>query len=271
MEKDRLDNLLVARGLVTSREKARALILEGKVLVNGIRSEKPGTRVVADAEIRLLGGELPYVSRGGLKLKGAIDHFKLDLQDKKVLDIGASTGGFTDCALQHGARRVIALDVGYGQLAWKLRQDPRVRVIERQNIRHFTLDQLGEKVDFITCDVSFISLVLVIPVLPPLIKENGEAVLLIKPQFEAGRERVGKKGVVRDPRVHREVIERVIACSQENGFVVMGLWFSPIKGPEGNIEYLLYLKKGGEPQSPDLDLVNRVVEEAQKALGDGGR
>ncbi|MGE5381719.1 MAG: TlyA family RNA methyltransferase [Methylocystaceae bacterium] len=240
-EKDRLDNILVNRGITESRERARGIILAGKILVNEKHCDKPGTKFSPDVVIRCLGNDLPYVSRGGLKLEKAVQIFNLKLQDKKVLDIGASTGGFTDCALQNGAAHVIALDVGYGQLAWKLRNDPRVRVIERTNIRYFNREQLPELVDIITCDVSFISLSLVLPVIPGLLKPGGEAVLLIKPQFEAGKERVGKRGVVKDPEVHFEVINKVLAGAAEQGLSAQGLSYSPIKGPEGNIEYLLYL------------------------------
>jgi len=267
MEKERLDNLLVARGITDSRERARGLILAGKILVNDHLCDKPGTKFPAEAVIRSLGSDLPYVSRGGLKLEKALQVFNLDFEDKLVLDIGASTGGFTDCALQNGAQKVVALDVGYGQLAWKLRSDPRVQVIERTNIRYFDPKQLSELVDIITCDVSFISLGLVIPVLPGLLKPEGEALLLIKPQFEAGRDRVGKKGVVKDPAVHYEVINKVLSIAVAAGFSAQGLSFSPIKGPEGNIEYLLYLRLSGKPALVNETDIKPIIELAMSNLG----
>ncbi|NPV26225.1 MAG: TlyA family RNA methyltransferase [Firmicutes bacterium] len=239
--KERLDILLVRQGLFPSRERARSAIMAGLVFVAGQKIEKPGTQVTLDAEIRVLGEDIPYVSRGGLKLAKALEAFKIDLQDRVVLDIGASTGGFTDCALQHGARKVYAIDVGYGQLAWKLRQDPRVVCLERTNIRHLSPVVLDEPGDVATIDVSFISLDKVLPAVRELLAPHGQVIALIKPQFEAGREKVGKKGVVRDPAVHREVIEQVARTAQRLGFRVCGLSFSPITGPEGNIEYLLHL------------------------------
>lgn len=267
MAKDRLDNLLLARGITESRERARGMILAGKILVNEQRCDKPGTKFDGDVTIRCLGHDIPYVSRGGLKLEKALQVFNLDLKGKTVLDIGASTGGFTDCALQNGASSVVAVDVGYGQLAWKLRNDPRVKVIERTNIRYFTSEQLGEPVDFITCDVSFISLLLVLPVMPPLLKNGGEAVLLIKPQFEAGKERVGKKGVVKDPAVHHEVIIKVLNAASGYGFSAQGLEYSPITGPEGNIEYLLYLHFTDQlPLIGELE-VSTIVAQAAAELG----
>ncbi|MBO8168210.1 MAG: TlyA family RNA methyltransferase [Thermoanaerobacteraceae bacterium] len=263
MSKVRLDQLLVERGLFPSREKAKANIMAGQVLVNDQKVEKAGTKVDRDVDIRVIGEAIPYVSRGGLKLAGAIEVFDLDLTGKVVLDIGASTGGFTDCALQNGARKVFAVDVGYGQLAWKLRQDPRVVCLERTNARYLTLDQLGEIVDFVTIDVAFISLERILPVIPPLLAERGEVVALVKPQFEAGKDKVGKKGVVRDPGVHREVIENVIGCAEKLEFGVKGLYFSPIRGPEGNIEYLLYLEKNVPSERVD---VYQVVSAAHRQL-----
>lgn len=267
MEKDRLDNILVARGITESRERARGMILAGKVLVNEQHCDKPGTKFSFDVVIRCLGNDLPYVSRGGLKLEKALQVFQLDLTGKTILDIGASTGGFTDCALQNGALRVVALDVGYGQLAWKLRTDPRVEVVERTNIRYFTPEQLGDAVDFITCDVAFISLLLVLPVIPPLLKSGGEAVLLIKPQFEAGKERVGKRGVVKDPEVHYEVISKVLAAAAAQGLSAQGLAYSPITGPEGNIEYLLYLQNAVQEAQIGDNEVRQIIGQATTDLG----
>jgi len=239
--KKRLDVLLVEKGMVASREKARALIMAGEVLVAEQKITKPGTEVFENLPIRIIGEGLKYVSRGGYKLEKALEEFKINLQGKIVIDIGASTGGFTDCALQKGAKMVIAVDVGYGQLNYKLRQDPRVVVLERTNIRYLEKDRLPRIPEFATCDVSFISLKLVIPKIKELLLPGGEAVLLIKPQFEAGREKVGKKGVVKDPEVHEEVIKNIISFAQELDFSILGLTYSPITGPEGNIEYLLYL------------------------------
>lgn len=244
MIKIRLDQALVNRGLVGSREKSKALIMAGKVYVNEARAEKPGTQIKPDDLIQIRGEEMPYVSRGGLKLKKAVDTFGLCLLGKTVLDIGASTGGFTHCALLEGAKKVYAVDVGYGQLDWSLRQDSRVVCMERTNARYLTETDIPEPVDLITIDVAFISLNKVLPALLPFLKENGIVVALVKPQFEAGRDKVGKKGVVRDPQVHYEVISSVINCSISLGLQVNGLDFSPVRGPEGNLEFLLLLKKG---------------------------
>ncbi|MDU2065558.1 MAG: TlyA family RNA methyltransferase [Sporomusaceae bacterium] len=243
MAKERLDQLLVKKGLVASRERARSAIMAGKVFVAGQKIDKAGTLIAPEAAIELKGHDIPFVSRGGLKLAKAVQFFSLSLAGKTMIDIGASTGGFTDCALQQGARKVFAIDVGYGQLAWSLRTDERVVNMERTNIRHVTPDQIGESIDFISIDVAFISLDKVLPVAKELLSEGGELVALIKPQFEAGREKVGKKGVVRDPLVHIEVIAKIINLADHLEFIIAGLTFSPIKGPEGNIEYLLYLKK----------------------------
>lgn len=245
--KKRLDSLLVERGLVNSREKAKTSIMAGLVTVNGQRVDKPGADVSMDAKVEVKGPAIPYVSRGGLKLEKAISTFHLALKDKIMVDIGASTGGFTDCALQHGAKKVYAVDVGYGQLDWKLRNDSRVINLERTNIRYIDNGVIDQQPDLITIDVSFISLGLVMPKAAEMISAGGEVVALIKPQFEAGREKVGKKGVVRDPAVHVEVIDRVISLAGSLDFTVKDLTFSPIKGPEGNIEYLLYLTKNGSP------------------------
>ncbi len=244
--KERLDVLLVKRGLAPSREKAKAVIMSGNVLVDGQREDKAGAAFEENAEITVKGGQLRYVSRGGLKLEKAMSHFDLTPCGKVCMDVGASTGGFTDCMLQNGAVRVYAVDVGYGQLDWKLRMDERVVCMEKTNIRYVTPDDIGEPPSLVSVDVSFISLTKVLPTVRELLAPDGEIVCLIKPQFEAGREKVGKKGVVRDPAVHREVIEKVAACASSLGFAVRALEFSPIKGPEGNIEYLMHLKKGGD-------------------------
>lgn len=246
MAKVRLDILITEKGYVTGRDKAKALIMEGKVFVNGVKIEKAGEQVDEDSSIEVKAPALKFVSRGGLKLEKALASFPIDLGGKICMDIGASTGGFTDCMLQSGAKKVYAVDVGYGQLAWKLRNDERVVNLERTNIRYLTENEVPEKVDFISVDVSFISLSLVLPVVRKFLSESGSAVCLIKPQFEAGREKVGKKGVVRDIKVHNEVIKKVLLLAEENGFTVGGLDFSPVKGPEGNIEYLIYLKLGGD-------------------------
>jgi len=260
----RLDLILVEKGYFDSRSRARAAIMEGKVLVNGLKVDKPGTRFPGSVKIQIIGEDLPYVSRGGLKLEKAIKEFKISFANKVVLDIGASTGGFTDCALQNGALKVFAVDVGYGQLAWKLRKDPRVINIERTNARYLTLEDTGEKVHIVTIDVSFISLEKILPVAYNLLFDGGELVALIKPQFEAGRESVGKKGVVKDPGVHISVIKRVVGRAEIIGYCIKGLTYSPIKGPEGNIEYLTYMKKESE-ESSALE-VERVIKEAWENL-----
>lgn len=236
--KKRLDVLLVERELAETRQRAQALILAGDVQVNGIVISKAGASVAADAAITIR-APLPYVSRGGFKLEGALDAFHVDPREKVCADIGASTGGFTDCLLQRGAARVYAIDVGYGQLAWKLRTDPRVVVMDRVNIRH--LDTLPEPVDLITIDVSFISLALVFPVAKRLLKSSGEIIALIKPQFEAGRKQVGKGGIVRDANVHRQVVEKIAQCAIENDLRVRGVCRSPITGADGNVEFLMHL------------------------------
>lgn len=243
MAKQRLDVVLVEKGLASSREKAKALIMAGKVLVDEKKIDKAGTEINPDLPIRLLGQDIPYVSRGGLKLEKALQVFPVDLTGKVVADIGASTGGFVDCALQNGAKKVFAIDVGYNQLDWKLRSDARVINMEKTNARYLEADSLGETVDVITTDVSFISLEKILPPAMAFLKEDGHVLALIKPQFEAGREKVGKKGVVRDPAVHIEVIEKILHLCTEIGLTVWGLDYSPIKGPEGNIEYLLWASK----------------------------
>lgn len=242
--KTRLDVLLVEQGLAESRQKAQAVIMAGSVFVDNQRVNKPGTAVPNGAHIEVRGHVLPYVSRGGLKLEKAMKTWPLTLTDHICADIGASTGGFTDCMLQNGAKKVYAVDVGYGQLDWKLRGDERVVCMERTNARYLTHEQIPEELDFASVDVSFISLRLILPVLDALLSPEGEAVCLIKPQFEAGREKVGKKGVVRDPAVHLEVLESFLTYAKENNFTVLGITYSPIRGPEGNIEYLGYLRHG---------------------------
>ena len=241
-EKQRLDQYLAQTGLCESREKAKAAIMAGDVYVNGQKALKAGDPVKPGDSVEVRAG-MEFVSRGGYKLKKAMAVFGVTLDGRVCMDIGASTGGFTDCMLQNGAKKVYCVDVGYGQLAWKLRQDGRVVNMERTNIRYVTPDDVGEPLDFCSVDVAFISLTLVLPVAYTLLSPVGECVCLIKPQFEAGREKVGKKGVVRDISVHTEVVEKICAFSREAGFTVLGLDFSPIKGPEGNIEYLLYLTK----------------------------
>ena len=265
--KERLDILLVNKGMAESREKAKTMIMEGLVFVKGNREDKPGTKIDEDADIEIHGQTLKYVSRGGLKLEKAMSHFDISLEGKVCMDIGASTGGFTDCMLQNGAAKVFAVDVGYGQFAWKLRQDERVVCMEKTNIRYVTVDDIGEQLDFASCDVSFISLTKVLGPAKALLKDDGQMVCLIKPQFEAGREKVGKKGVVRDPKVHEEVINSVIDFSKGLGFYVLHLEFSPIKGPEGNIEYLIWIKKGAKSKKDELlTCVKNLVDQAHGEL-----
>lgn len=243
--KERLDILLVNRGLAASREKAKAMIMEGIVYVEGQKEDKAGTLFDTEASIEVRGQTLPYVSRGGLKLEKSMKSFGLCLDGKVCIDVGASTGGFTDCMLQNGAVKVYAIDVGRGQLDWKLRNDPRVICMEKTNIRYVTPQDIGEEAAFISIDVSFISLTKVLGPVKALLKPDGQVVCLVKPQFEAGREKVGKKGVVREPEVHEEVIRKVIDWAVALGFEILHLDFSPIKGPEGNIEYLLHLQNHG--------------------------
>lgn len=246
MKKERIDVLLVEKGFYSSRERAQSALMAGNILVNDKKIDKAGTKVDCDCNIRVIGTSMPYVSRGGLKLAKAIDVFKLDLKDKVAADIGASTGGFTDCMLQNGAKKVYAVDVGYGQLAWSLRSDDRVINLERKNARYLTKEDLPEQIDFMTMDLSFISLDKILPNIKPFLSLNGEIVALVKPQFEAGRENVGKKGVVRDSKVHEFVLHNILQVVQENNYVILGMDFSPIKGPEGNIEYLIYLSNNFE-------------------------
>lgn len=241
--KERLDVLLVNRGLFESREKAKTAIMAGQIFMGTVCVHKAGTKVPIDADLSVKGNTLPYVSRGGLKLEKALQLYPIDLTDAVMVDIGASTGGFTDCALQNGAAKVFAIDVGYNQLAWSLRQDKRVINMEKQNIRTVTAEQLGELVDFISIDVAFISLDKVLPVAVTLLKDTGSLVSLIKPQFEAGREKVGKGGIVRDPATHAEVLTRILHVAEDVGLHLHGVTYSPIKGTEGNIEFLGYFKK----------------------------
>lgn len=241
--KERLDVLLVNRGMVESREKAKAIIMTGNVFVENQREDKAGQKFPENVYIEIKGKKLKFVSRGGYKLDKALDVFPIDLNDCVCMDVGSSTGGFTDCMLQNGAKFVYAVDVGTNQLAWKLRQDERVKSMEKTNIRYVTPEDIGELVDFVSIDVAFISLTKVLEPVRELMKDGASMVCLIKPQFEAGREKVGKKGVVRDKKVHEEVIESVILYAGSLGFTISGLDFSPIRGPEGNIEYLLYVKK----------------------------
>lgn len=252
--KERLDAAVFSRGLAESRSKASALIMAGQVYVNGQKASKAGMSVTLQDKIDVRGEKLPFVSRGGLKLDKAIRVFALRLEGLVCMDIGASTGGFTDCMLQNGAKKVYSIDVGYGQLAWKLRTDSRVVNMERTNFRYLTPEDIPETPDFASVDVSFISLKIILPVLYTLLKENGSCVCLVKPQFEAGREHVGKKGVVRDPAVHREVLQTVADFAFTQGFSVLSADYSPIRGPEGNIEYLLLLRKENHPSFADLDL-----------------
>lgn len=262
--KDRLDVLLVKRGLAESREKAKAVIMSGIVYVDGQKEDKAGQTFADTANIEVRGSTLKYVSRGGLKLEKAMECFDVSVKDKVCMDIGASSGGFTDCMLQNGAKKVYAVDVGHGQLAWKLRNDTRVVVMEKTNIRYVKPEDIGESIDFASIDVSFISLSKVLPAAYNLLSKCGEIVALIKPQFEAGREKVGKKGVVREKSTHIEVIQNCFAYAKENGFFVRELEFSPVKGPEGNIEYLYHLVKSGDVDS-DID-IEAVVNTAHEKL-----
>ena len=266
MAKRRLDVLLVERGEAESRQKAQAIIMSGQVYVAGQRVDKAGAAVDEKAEIEVRGQTLAYVSRGGLKLEKAMAVFPIDLHGAVCADIGASTGGFTDCMLQNGAAKVYAVDVGYGQLAWSLRGDPRVVNLERTNIRGVTPEQIGEPVEFASVDVSFISLRLVLPVAAALLGPAGEMVCLVKPQFEAGREKVGKKGVVRDRAVHAQVLEAAVGYALDSGFAIRGMEFSPVKGPEGNIEYLMHLEKGGDTPAPTPGELYTLVERSHQAL-----
>ena len=266
--KERLDVLLVKRNLAESREKAKAIIMSGNVFVEDQREDKAGTTFPEDVKIEVRGHVMPYVSRGGLKLEKAIKNFDVSVEGKVCTDVGSSTGGFTDCMLQNGAVKVFAIDVGRGQLDWKLRQDPRVVCMEKTNIRYVTPEDIPDRIQFASIDVSFISLTKVLGPVKELLTEDGQIVCLIKPQFEAGREKVGKKGVVREKETHMEVVRMVMEFALSIGFGVLGLAFSPIKGPEGNIEYLLYLQKTPTEEELNRPLpdVNALVEQSHELL-----
>ena len=264
--KIRLDQYLVQHGLIQSRERAKAMIMAGVVYVNGQKADKAGDMDKEDAVVEVRGHDIGYVSRGGLKLEKAMQVFPLSPRGKVCMDIGASTGGFTDCMLQNGAAKVYAVDVGYGQLAWSLRTDPRVVNMERTNIRNVTPDQLDDPIAFFSVDVSFISLHHIFPVARAVTTPDAVGVCLVKPQFEAGREKVGKNGVVRDPATHREVLLRAMGYAVDNGFGVRGLDFSPVKGPEGNIEYLMFVEKSETPAAPGEDAAAAVVAASHQAL-----
>lgn len=265
--KERLDVLLVKRNLAASREKAKAIIMSGIVYVEGQKEDKAGSVFEDTVSIEVRGNTLPYVSRGGLKLEKAFQVFPIQVQDFVCIDIGASTGGFTDCMLQNGAKKIYAVDVGHGQLDWKLRNDERVICMEKTNFRYVTKEQIPEELDFAATDVSFISLTKILPPAKALLKKDAYMICLIKPQFEAGREKVGKKGVVTDPRVHKEVIVNIESFAASIGFEIMGLDYSPIKGPEGNIEYLLWLKNSSDTLvMPKLEEIDAVVSASEQAL-----
>ncbi len=264
--KKRLDVLLVEKNLAPSREKAKAVIMAGLVYADNQKADKCGTTYDENVKLEVRGPALKYVSRGGLKLEKAMKSFSLDLKDKITMDIGASTGGFTDCMLQNGAKKVYSVDVGYGQLAWKLRCDPRVVNLERTNMRKVTREQIPDVIDFFSIDVSFISIKLLLPVARELLSDSARAVCLIKPQFEAGRENVGKKGVVREKNVHISVVKDIYDFCINNGYSVLGLDYSPIKGPEGNIEYLIYIEKSDSPVSETDVSVEKLVENSHKQL-----
>ena len=259
--KTRLEVYLVEQGYAASRERAKSIIMSGSVFVNNQRSDKAGDMISEDAIVEVRGGELKYVSRGGLKLEKAITEFGISLADKICMDVGASTGGFTDCMLQNGAKKVYSVDVGYGQLAWKLRSSEKVVNLERTNIRYVTSEQVPDQLDFSSIDVAFISLKLVLPVVKELLKDDGTGVALIKPQFEAGREKVGKKGVVREPATHIEVINNVLEFTRNMGLKVSKVTFSPIRGPEGNIEYLMYFSKNGEDNNIEVEEIVKISHE----------
>lgn len=263
--KERLDVMMVNRGLAESREKAKAIIMSGIVYVDNIKEDKAGSTFDEKSQIEVRGNTLKYVSRGGLKLEKAMDCFGVRLADKVAMDVGSSTGGFTDCMLQNGAVKVYSVDVGHGQLAWKLRNDERVVCMEKTNIRYVTPDDIEDRIEFASIDVSFISLTKVLPPVKELLTDDGEIVCLIKPQFEAGREKVGKKGVVRDQKVHVEVVEMIVDFARQIGFKTLDLSYSPIKGPEGNIEYLLYITKDQTKENKEFD-IKAMVEESHRCL-----
>ncbi len=262
MKKERLDIVLVERGFFDSREKAKRSIMAGQVLVDGYIADKPGTKISLDHPIVIKGNPIPYVSRGGLKLEKALKEFSINLTNKVVMDIGSSTGGFTDCMLQNGAKKVFAVDVGYGQLDWSLRENDKVVVMERTNIRNVIPEMIGEEMELITVDVSFISLKLVLPVVKKLLKDHGEVVVLIKPQFEAGKEFIGKNGVVRDKQIHKKVLVNVLESFQQIGFKILNLSFSPVKGPKGNIEFLAHLSERDK-----TDPVEKKLQEIEILVG----
>lgn len=265
--KERLDVLLVKKGIFDSRERARASIMAGEIFIDGQRFDKCGEKVKENSNIEFKGEQLPFVSRGGLKLQKAVKNFNIDLKDKICLDIGASTGGFTDCMLQNGAKKVFSIDVGYGQFAWKLRIDPRVVCMERTNIRYVTLDDVGEYSDFASIDVSFISLKKVVPTVLNLLNDNGCIMALIKPQFEAGRDKVGKRGVVREKSTHEEVIQSIVKFIEQSECEIIHLDYSPIKGPEGNIEYLVYFTKDKKlNEAYKFEDIEKVVDTAHSGL-----
>lgn len=263
--KKRLDVLLVEQGLADSREKAKAIIMSGIVYVDNNKEDKAGTTFEETAKVEVRGNTLKYVSRGGLKLEKAMNNFGVTLDGKVCMDVGASTGGFTDCMLQNGAVKVYSVDVGHGQLAWKLRNDERVVCMEKTNIRYVTPEDIDDRVEFVSIDVSFISLTKVLPAVKELMTENGEIVCLIKPQFEAGREKVGKKGVVRELSTHIEVVQMIVDYVRNNGFRTLDLSYSPIKGPEGNIEYLLYMTKDESRENAEFD-IKALVSESHDTL-----
>ena len=265
-EKQRLDAELVARGIIQSREQAKAAIMAGQVYVNNQKADKAGESVTPDDKIEFRGENLKYVSRGGLKLEKAMELYGFKLDNKICMDVGASTGGFTECMLQKGATKVYSIDVGYGQLAWKLRQDERVVNLERTNVRYITNEQVPDTVDFVSIDVSFISLGLVIPVLVQFLSEEAMMVCLVKPQFEAGKDKVGKHGVVRDPATHMEVLERAVGFAKNAGFGIVGLEFSPIKGPQGNIEYLMVLTRKEPELTVSSEKIKALVESSHNEL-----
>ena len=264
--KERLDVLLVKRNLAASREKAKAIIMSGNVYVDNQKEDKPGTTFPEESKIEVRGHTLPYVSRGGLKLEKAMKEFQVSVEGKVCTDVGSSTGGFTDCMLQNGAVKVFAIDVGHGQLDWKLRQDERVVCMEKTNIRYVTPEDIGEPVDFSSIDVSFISLTKILPPVRSCLKDGGQVVCLIKPQFEAGREKVGKKGVVRDRQVHEDVIKQIMDFASALGFSLLHLDYSPIKGPEGNIEYLLHLLNRPEESQINDEMIPDVVTASHQSL-----
>ena len=264
--KKRLDILVFEKGFAQSREKAKAIIMSGIVYVNNQKADKPGVSYDENLPLEVRGETQKYVSRGGYKLEKAMNSFPITLKDKITMDIGASTGGFTDCMLQNGAKKVYSVDVGYGQLAWKLRNDERVVNLERTNMRYVTHEQVSDEIDFFSVDVSFISLKLILPVARELLSESGEAVCLIKPQFEAGKENVGKNGVVRDKNVHVDVVNMIVDFCLNNGYDVLGLDYSPIKGPQGNIEYLIHIRKSDEPKMLTETTALQVVTDSHTEL-----